>query len=257
VSGRWFEDAEPAQVLLINETLARRDFAGADPVGQRIQLPWLGPDGSGTIVGVVADQKYARIDADTAPEVFFHAAQADPHGVTLALRIDGDPIAAAPAIRKALASVDPMESVFDVRTMEQALAESIAPRRFNLLLLGTFAFVATFLAMLGVYGVVAHAVAERTHEIGIRLALGAERHRVVAMIVGEALLSVIAGIGAGLISALAATRLMADLLYGVEATDPQTFMATTVVFTLIALTACTTPALWAAVVDPSVALRAE
>ena len=257
VRGRSFDEIEPGPVLLINEALARRDFADVDPVSQRIRLPWLGEDGLGTIVGVVADLKYARIDADTTPEIFFHAAQADLYGVTLALRIDGNPLAAAPTIRKALAAVDPTQSIFSVRTMEQSLAESIAPRRFNLLLLGTFAFVAAFLAMLGVYGVVAHAVAERTHEIGIRLALGAERRRVVAMIVSEAMLSVIAGIALGLTAALGATRLIADLVYGVDVRDPQTFIVTAFALTATALAASATPALRAAIVDPAVALRTE
>ena len=255
--GRWFEEIEARPVLLINEALARRDFAEVDPVGQRIRLPWLGEDGFGTIVGVVGNLKYARIDADTTPEIFFHAGQTDLFGVTLALRIDGDPIAAAPTIRKALSSVDSTQSIFAVRTMEQALAESIAPRRFNLLLLGTFAGVALFLAILGVYGVVAHGVAARTHEIGIRLALGAERRRVVGMVVSEAMLSVILGIGAGIAAALGATRVIGDLLYGVEARDPQTFIASTLALTVIALLACAWPALRAAVVDPAVALRTE
>jgi putative ABC transport system permease protein len=125
------------------------------------------------------------------------------------------------------------------------------------LLLGTFAFVAAFLAVLGVYGVVAHAVAERTHEIGIRLALGAERRRVVGMIVSEAMLSVIAGVAIGTAAAVGATSLIADLLYGVGARDPQTFVASTLLLTAIAFVACAAPALRAAVVDPAVALRSE
>ena len=120
----------------------------------------------------------------------------------MVMRIDGDPIAAAPAIRKALSAIDPTQSFYAIETMEQALAESIAPRRFNLLLLGTFAIVALVLAVLGVYSVVAYAVAERTQEIGIRLALGAERARVVRMIVAQGMASVIAGIVVGLVAAL-------------------------------------------------------
>jgi predicted permease len=257
VRGRSFDEIEPGHVLLINEALARRDFADVDPVGRRIRLPWLGDNGLGTIVGVVSDMKYARIDADATPEVFFHSAQTDLFGVTLALRIDGDPVVAAPTIRKALAAVDPTQSIFSVKTMEQSLAESIAPRRFNLLLLGTFAFVAAFLAILGVYGVVAHAVAERTHEIGIRLALGAGRRKVVGMIVSQAMISVVAGIAIGVIAALAATRLIADLLYGVEARDPQTFTATALALAAVALAACAAPSLRAALVDPAVALRTD
>jgi putative ABC transport system permease protein len=257
VRGRGFEDIEPVPVVLINEALAARDYADADPIGQRIRLPWLGEEGFGTIVGVISNMKYTRIDVDMKPEVFFHTAQTELFGVTLVLRIDGDPLAAAPTIRKALAAVDPTQSIYAVQTMEQTLAESIAPRRFNLLLLGTFAFVAAFLAVLGVYGVVAHAVAERTHEIGIRLALGAERRRVVGMIVSEAMLSVIAGVAIGTAAAVGARSLIADLLYGVEARDLQTFVAATLALTAIAFVACAAPALRAAVVDPAVALRSE
>jgi putative ABC transport system permease protein len=178
-------------------------------------------------------------------------------GITLVLAVEGDPVAAAPAIRKALAGIDPTQSFYSVRTMEQALAESIAPRRFTLLLLGAFALVALVLAVLGVYGVVAYAVAERTQEIGIRLALGAQRGGVVAMIVRQGMLSVIAGIIAGVAGAVAATRLIAGLLYGVEAHDVPTFVVTTTLLAAVAFVACAAPALKAALVDPVVALRAE
>lgn len=257
VRGRWLEEVEPQGAVLINEALARREYPGVDPIGRRLRMPWLGADTFSPIVGVVADLKYAELDADAAPELFVHHAQSRLFGVTLALRIDGDPLAAAPGIRKALSAVDPTQSIFGVRTMEQALAETIAPRRFNLLLLGTFAVVALLLAALGVYGVVAYAVAERTHEIGIRLALGAERRRVVGMIVRQGMTSVIAGIAVGLLSALAASRLMASLLYGVAPTDAPTFAIVTLLLTVIAFLACAMPALRAALVNPVVALRAE
>ena len=173
------------------------------------------------------------------------------------MRIDGDPTAAAPAIRKALSTIDPTQSFYSIKTMEQALAESIAPRRFNLLLLGTFAIVALVVAVLGVYSVVAYSVSERTQEIGIRLALGAERARVVRMIVAQGMISVIGGIVIGLAAAVMATRVIAGLLYGVEATDVPTFVMSTVMLTAIAFIACCAPALKAAVVDPVIALRAE
>jgi ABC-type antimicrobial peptide transport system permease subunit len=153
--------------------------------------------------------------------------------------------------------VDPTQSFFRIRTMEQAIAESIAPRRFNLLLLGTFALVAMFLAVLGVYGVVSYAVAERTQEIGIRLALGAERARVVRMIVSQGMWGVAAGIAAGLVGAYAATRLIAGMLYGVPAHDAPTFAIATVMLAVVAFIACALPALKAALVDPVIALRAE
>lgn len=257
VAGRWFEEVETPGVVLINETLARRDFADANPIGSRIRLPWVNDNRSGTIVGVVSDLKYADIDADPKPEVFFHHAETFLFGVTLSLQIDGDPAAAAPEIRKALSTIDPSQSFYSVRTMEEALAESIAPRRFNLLLLGTFALVALVLSVVGVYGVVAYAVAERTHEIGIRLALGAARSRVVRMIVTQGMLSVSVGIVAGLVGAVAATRLIAGLLYGVEAHDAATFVVATSLLATIALVACAAPAVKAALVDPVIALRHE
>ena len=257
VSGRWFEEVEPPNNVVINAALARRDFSGTEAVGQRIRLPWLGQDGYGTIIGVVSDLKYVDIDTDTKPEVFFHYADTSLFGVMVMLQVDGDPVAAAPALRKSLAGLAPSQSFYEVRTMEQALADSIAPRRFNLLLLGTFAIVALILAVLGVYGVVAYAVSERTQEIGIRLALGAERSRVVRMIVAQGMSSVLVGLTAGVIAAIAATRLIAGLLYGVDAHDAQTFVIATSALAVVALVACTAPALKAAFVDPVVALRAE
>lgn len=257
ISGRWFEDVETRGAILINETLARRDFADTSAIGARIRMPWLGKDGYGTVVGVVADLKYADIDADPKPELFFHYRDTPVFGVTLAMRVDGDAAAAAPAIRKELSTVDPTQSFYSIKTMEQGLSESIAPRRFNLLLLGTFAMVALVVAVLGVYSVVAYAVSERTHEIGIRLALGAERARVVRMIVGQGMASVIGGIVIGLAAAVMATRVIAGLLYGVDATDVSTFVLSTITLTAIAFIACCAPALKAAVVDPVIALRAE
>jgi putative ABC transport system permease protein len=257
VAGRWFEEVEAATPVIINEALARRDFSDGDPLGQRIRMPWVRENGLATIVGVVSDLKYVEIDADAKPEVFFHHANAPLFGVTVALLLDGDPMAAAPAIRSALSEVDPTQSFYNIKTMEQGLSESIAPRRFNLLLLGTFAMVALILAVVGVYGVVAYAVAERTHEIGIRLALGSERAGIVRLIVRGGMASVLAGVGAGLVMALGGVRLLASLLYGVQPTDPPTFVAVTVAIAVVALVACVVPAMKGACVDPVMALRAE
>jgi putative ABC transport system permease protein len=258
--GRWLADVDlPGNdfAVVINEALARRDYSGIDPIGSRIKMPWLGQDRGATIVGVARDLKYADIDRDLAPELFFHYADAPIGSVMLVMRVDNDPLAAAPDIRKALSTIDPSQSFYAIETMEQALAKSIAPRRFNLLLLATFALVALTLAVLGVYGVVAYAVAERTQEIGIRLALGAERARVVRMVMRQGMSGVLAGIVAGLVGAWASTRLMAGLLYGVQPHDAMTFTAATVILAVTAFIACAAPALKAAWVDPVVALRAE
>ncbi len=257
VSGRWFHDSEPARAVVINESLARRDFGNASPLGARLRVPWIRDAGFATIVGVVRDLKYAHIDADARPELFFDYRETRNFGVTLAMQIDGDPSAAAPAIRTALSAIDPTQSFYAVRTMEETLEESIAPRRFNLLLLSIFALVALVVAVLGVYSVVAYAVSERTHEIGIRLALGADRGRVVRMIVGQGMVAVVAGIAVGVFAALMATRLIAGLLYGVDAHDMPTFALTTMALAAVAFVACSAPAFRAALVDPVVALRTE
>jgi putative ABC transport system permease protein len=257
VSGRWFNDFDPPGVAIINESLARRDFRDTEPIGQRIRMPWLGQNGLATIVGVARDLKYAAIDADPVPELFFHYADTPISSITLVMRVDGDPIGAAPAMRSALSAIDPTQSFYDVKTLEDVLSDSIAPRRFNLLLLGTFALVALVLAALGVFGVVAYAVSERTHEIGIRLALGAQRATVVRLMVGQGMWSVLAGLVVGLFAAWAATRLIAGLLYGVQPHDIATFTVTSVALAAIVCLACVVPALKAAVVDPATALRAE
>ena len=257
VSGRWFNDLESPGVAIINESLARRDFKDTDPIGRRIRMPWLGRDGLATIVGVVRDLKYAAIDVDPAPELFFHYTDTPISSITLVMRVDGDPIAAASAIRSTLSAIDSTQSFYNVKTLEEVLSDSIAPRRFNLLLLGVFAIVALVMAALGVYGVVAYAVSERTHEVGIRMALGANRSNVVRMMVAQGMWSVLAGLVVGLFGAWAATRLMVGLLYGVEPHDPATFAMTTLALGSIACLACVVPALKAARVDPGTALRVE
>jgi len=260
IRGRWLAEQEPDGAVLVNETLARTQFTGVDPIGRRIRVPSVGKNQVyAPIVGVVADLKYSKIDADPGPEAFVHYGYARAYlsGITITARTTGDPLAAAPEVRAAAAGVDRTQSVYDVETMAQSLARSIAPRRFNMMLLIAFAAVALFLATLGIYGVVAYAVAERTNEIGIRIALGAQRARVVRMIVAQGMASVVAGIVVGLLAASMATRVLAGLLYGVEATDVPTFAIATATLAGVALLACCAPALKAAFVDPVIALRAE
>ncbi len=256
-SGRWFNDFDSPGVAIINESLARRDFNGIDPIGRRIRMPWLGQNGLATIVGVVRDLKYAAIDADATPELFFHYTDTPISSVILVMRVEGDPIGAAPAVTKALSTIDPTQSFYDIKTVEDVLSDSIAPRRFNLLLLGTFAIVALLLAVFAVYGVVAYAVSERRHEIGIRMALGAARSNVVRMMVAQGMRSVVAGLVVGLFVAWGAARLIAGMLYDVAPHDTATFAVTTLALGSIACVACVLPALKAALIDPVTALRAE
>jgi putative ABC transport system permease protein len=225
VRGRWMSDAEASAIIVINESLARREFAGQDAIGKRIQIG--GPPGEpgavfATIVGVVADLKYSKLDASPAPELFFDYAHAPPStgGIMVVLRTKGDPLAAARAVRKLIADIDEAQPIDQVRTLEQVLAKSIAPRRFYLFLLGTFATVALLLSVIGIYGVMSYAVVRRTREIGIRLALGARRNEVVRMVVRQGMGIALAGIVIGLIAAIGLTRLMVSLLYDVEPTEP-------------------------------------
>ena len=168
-----------------------------------------------------------------------------------------DPLTLAASVRRTISSIDTTHAPDDVMSLEQALAESIAPRRLNLVLLSTFAVAALFLAMIGIYGVMAYTVNERVHEIGVRMALGAERIDVVRMVLRQGMRVTLAGMMAGLVAAMTLTRLMASLLYDVQPTDPLTFAGVTVALATTAVLASCIPALKAARVDPVIALRDE
>jgi len=250
--GRWLTEGDSAGALL-NESMARQAFGAVDPIGRQLSIPR-----PVTVVGILADVKYSKLDADATPEVFVpHERMPVEYGAEIAARTTGDPAALTPALRKLVSQIDSSQPVYDVKTLEQALHDSIAPRRFNLFLLGGFAASAFVLALVGVYGVIAYSVSERTREIGVRMALGAGRRQVAAMVVWEALPMAIAGIAVGLAAAWGLTRLMATLLYGVEATDPPTFAAVSIALGITAVAACVRPAPTAASIDPAVALRSE
>jgi ABC-type antimicrobial peptide transport system permease subunit len=168
-----------------------------------------------------------------------------------------DPLALAPALRKLISEIDPSQPVYNVQTLEQALSDSIAPRRFNLFLLASFAAAAVLLAIIGIYGGIAYSVAQRTREIGVRMALGAERGRVILMIVREGMSVALAGIAVGLAGAFRAAPLLAALLYDVQPTDPWALSAVSSGLALTALAACCVPALKAISIDPAITLRYE
>src|SRR5262249_20084405 len=203
VRGRWVTAREPNMVLVINETLARRVFPGEDPIGKRIQVD--GPPGAteaagakfAAIVGIVADLKYNRLDKPTEPELFEDYGHDAPFTMVFVARPLGDPAAIAPAIRAAVASVDRSQTASPVETVEEVLAHSIASRRFTMFLLSTFAGCALLLAVVGTYGVVAYGVAQRTREIGLRMALGAETGSVVRMVVGQGMAIATVGLAIG------------------------------------------------------------
>jgi putative ABC transport system permease protein len=258
VRGRWLAESEPGPAIVINESMAHELFGEGHAVGKQIGL---GPNVDATpasIVGVVSDLKYSRLDAPAEPEVYIpYQLSSSLLGMTVMVRTATDAPAVAPAIRNAIASVDRTQPIAEVKSLEQALADSIAPRRFNLYLLEAFATSALLLALIGIYGVIAHSVAQRTQEIGVRMALGAQRSQVVGLVVREGIRLAAIGITVGLAAAYALTRLMASLLYDVKPTDPSTYAAVAAAVAATAFTACCKPALQAAWVDPARALRQE
>lgn len=258
VKGRWLTDHEPAPVFVINETLARHAFPGGHPIGKRIRIPFVNASSSfAPVVGVVADLRYTKLGAATEPELFIDYGHARIGRTTLTIRTGTDPMSVAPALRTLLSTIDRTQPLFDVKPLEVALADSIAPRRLTLALLGTFALSALLLAIVGVYGVVAYAVARRTQEIGVRIALGAPRRHVMAMVVRQGMAVTLGGIFLGLAGAMASTQVMTALLYEVTPTDLATFAAAVATVGGTAFAACCGPAVKASLVDPIVALRCE
>jgi putative ABC transport system permease protein len=268
-AGRWLTDRESEPVVMVNQAFARRVFGREDVVGRRVRTGSAGlvisqpgapasQNVMASIVGVVADLRYTALDQEPGPETYLPYRQSGSlRGMDVVLRAFGDPSPAAGAARKTIAAIDPAQAVYDVQTLEQALADSIAPRRFNLLLLGTFAGAALLLAVVGVYGVMSFAVSQRTHEVGVRMALGAGRGQVVRMMVRHGLLVAAVGLGAGLAAAFALTRLIRGMLYEVGPADPWTFAGVCAVLAAAVWAACWIPARRAAAVDPMVALRVE
>jgi len=260
VRGRWLAESEPGPAIVINESMAHELFGEGEAVGKQLGLADNVGDPAtlASIIGVVSDLKYSRLDAPAEPEVYIpYQLSSSLLGMTVMVRTATDATAMAPAIRNAIASVDRTQPVAEVKTLEQALADSIAPRRFNLYLLGAFATSALLLALIGIYGVIAYAVAQRTQEIGVRMALGAQRGQVVRLVVREGMRLAAVGITVGLAAAFALTRLMASLLYDVKPTDPSTYAVIAAALAATALAACCKPALQAAWVDPARALRQE
>jgi len=261
--GRVFTDqdrADTTPVVVVNEAMARRFWPAQDAVGKRIRWGgWNPPGGWLTIAGVVADVKFSSLEAESPPTVYmpvFQIPRIRRDAVFIA-RTTADPASLAAALRREIAAVDADLPVYDVRTMNQVIAESVAQRRFTMGLLAIFAFAALGLAALGLYGVISYAVTQRTREIGLRMALGGRRLDVLGLVVGQGMKMAMIGALAGLLASLVLTRLMKGLLYGVSASDPLTYIAVALLLTLVALMACWIPARRATKVDPMVALRCE
>jgi putative ABC transport system permease protein len=245
--------------LVVNQSLARRDFPGEDPVGKRINM---GSVSNGQpvwfqIVGVVGDVRSLEIQTEPAPEIYTSYLQDPFAGMSYVVRSQVEPESLAGAVREAVRQIDKAQPVADVRAMEQIVSEASAQPRFNSLLLGVFASVALLLAAAGIYGVMSYGVTQRTHEIGVRLALGAQRGDVFKLIMGEGARLILAGVAIGLAAAFALTRVLASLLFGVTANDPATFAGVALFLFGVAALACYLPARRATRVDPMIALRYE
>jgi predicted permease len=257
--GRFFDDSDTEKVqptIIVNDALARRYFPGEDPIGKRLKFTKPDEDGAWeTIIGVVGDERQDSLSAEVKPEVYQSYLQSAQDEMTLVVRAAGDPRALAGAVREQIRTLDPGVPVYDVKTMRDVVYESLARERFIMLLMSLFAALALALAAVGIYGVVSYATAQRTHEIGIRMALGAQSRDVLRLMIRQGLSPVLTGVGLGLLAAVGLTRLMASLLYGVSATDPLTFAAVALLLTAVSLVACYIPARRATRVNPLIALR--
>jgi putative ABC transport system permease protein len=249
-------------MLIINEALARKHFPNEDPIGKRIapgfsSVPITEETGRREVVGVVCDVKHQNLQGPAQPEIFFAQAQMPMSAMTVVARTAADPSGLAGAVRDVVRSLDKDAPVYGVRTVEELLGRSVATPRFNTLMLGLFASVALILTAVGLYGVISCSVSQSTHEIGIRVALGAQSSDVLKLVVGQGLMLTLMGVAIGLIGAYLLTRLMESLLFGVEATDPATFACVSLLLFAVAALACYIPARRATKVDPMVALRYE
>lgn len=258
LAGRDFTAADGAtapRVAIVNESLARYFFAGRSAVGEQLTI---GASAPYTIVGVVADVRMSAPRPGSPPVVYFPSAQSDPSRyATISVRARSDPLSLVPSLRAAVRAVDPEQPIANITTMDEVLSEFMAPRRFNALLLSSFAAMALTLAALGLYGVISYIVTQRTREIGIRMALGAERRDVVQAVLRQGIGIAVAGVIPGIAASLALSKLLAGLLFHVESRDPVVFAVVPLLLLSVAALAIVIPARRASRVDPATALRAE
>jgi len=266
--GRLFnaqDRPDTPSVVIIDEALAQQHFQNEDPIGKRLAQSTSG-EPSHEIVGVVRHVEHNNLDAQAQrrPQFYFNFNQIPPdrlpgstRRINVLTRTDVEPSSLTASVRAEIARLNKDQAVFNVRTMEEIVAQNVAPRRFSMLLLTVFAVVALLLASIGIYGMLSYAVAQRTREIGLRMTLGAQRRDVLRLVIGHGMKLALVGVVLGLVASLALTRTMNNLLFGVSATDPLTFVGIAFLLALVALLACWVPARRATKVDPMIALRYE
>ena len=265
--GRFFEETDRAGTLpvaIVNEAMVRKFWPDEDPLGKRIRYSscdtcaaWM------TIVGIVGNVKYQQLSNDPPPVYYYSNEQATEHQrfytrfMALTVRTAGDPLAVAPALHAAIRNLDPKLPVVNLQSMASVVTGSVAQPRFVMTLMGIFAGVALVLGAVGIYGVMSYSVAQRTNEIGVRIALGAGGREVSRMVVGQGMRVAVVGIAVGVVAAVATTRAMAGLLFNVSTTDPLTYAVVATLLTIVALIASYLPARRATLVDPMTAIRAQ
>ncbi len=256
IKGRLFNEKDPSDArdrVVINQAMAERYWPGEDPIGKQVRITWDGR--TDEVIGVVGNVRHEGLDVESRAMIYWPFARNNYGTVTVAVRGKGQPTATAAAVAGIVRKLDPLLVVANVKTMDEIVSNSVAQRRLTMLMLTIFAGVALLLAALGIYGVIAYGVTQRTQEIGIRMALGAQRGDVLKMVVRQALMLVAVGIAIGGAGALVLTRLMAGLLFQVGTSDPLTFAAVSGILALVALVASYLPGRRATRVDPVVALR--
>jgi len=257
--GRLFTEQDTrdtTRVAILGEALAKRMFPNEDPIGKRMHVT-NGPTVFREIVGIVGDVKQNGLDEDTTMQFYEPYTQKTYSSMALVVRTVGDPLSLTGAIRNQVLSIDSEQPISGVGTLDELVSNSISQQRFSVLLLGVFAAVAMVLATVGIYGVLSYAVAQRTREIGIRMALGARAGDVLLMVIGQGMKLALLGVALGLGTSLGLTQLMKRLLFGVQAADPLTYGLIAVLLTVVALFACWIPSRRAAKVDPMIALRVD
>jgi putative ABC transport system permease protein len=258
--GRLFTDADretaPA-VAIINDLLAERAWPGGDAVGERITVNVQGRWRTMEVVGVVGQVRRKALENDARPEVYLPLAQVPSGSMTFVVQTSTNPAAVMAALKARVWEIDPTLPLYDTATLDSLVSQSLAPRRFVMQIVGSLSGLAFLLAAIGIYGMLSFSTAQRTREIGVRIAMGGSRHSIMVMVIREGMVLVIAGVVVGLAATFVLTRTIAALLYGVSPTDPATLAGTAALLLAVALIACYMPARRATMVDPLAALRSQ